>query len=89
MEPVIASAAIDANRLRERSPGEIGQIVRHRHVSHNAPVLAGTRIRTEAIWNFHSAGYSDADILREYPRLDPDDIQQAICFERERRRIAS
>lgn len=89
MEPVMAAMATEAKQLRERTWEDLGRVTRHRYVSHNAPVLAGTRIRTEAIWNFHAAGYSDDEILRQYPRLDRLDVQRAIAFERERRRIAS
>jgi DNA-binding transcriptional MerR regulator len=75
--------------LRRRDPDEIGQVSRHRYVSHNQPVISGTRIRTEAIWNFHQAGYGTAAILKQYPRLTPDDIAAAIDFEcRRRQRVA-
>lgn len=85
MEAVAAAAEADALKLRERSRDEIGAIVRHRYTSHNAPVLAGTRIRTEAIWNFHQAGYTTDEIMREYPRLTPTDIERALAFERQQR----
>jgi uncharacterized protein (DUF433 family) len=85
MDEITRSAAADAAALGERAPDEIGGIVQNRYVSHNYPTLAGTRIRTEAIWNFHEAGHSHQDILRQYPRLQPADIEAAIAFERERR----
>ncbi|HET9014454.1 MAG TPA: DUF433 domain-containing protein [Thermomicrobiaceae bacterium] len=78
------STAADAERLRKRTPDEIGRVEQRRYVSHNAPVLAGTRIRTEAIWNFHQAGYDVDAILSQYPRLTPDDVAAAIEFERRR-----
>ncbi|MBX6341301.1 MAG: DUF433 domain-containing protein [Thermomicrobiaceae bacterium] len=89
MEPVAAEMETRARALQRRTGAEVGQIVRHRFVSHNAPVVAGTRVRTEAIWRFHEAGYTTEEIVREYPRLTPQDVEAAIAFERERRqRIA-
>jgi uncharacterized protein (DUF433 family) len=55
---------------------------------HNAWVVAGTRIPTEAIWNFHAAGYDAEAIIREYPRLTPDDVRAAIDFESRRHKAA-
>lgn len=85
MQRVATETEAEAQKLRERDPDEIGKIVQHRYTSHNAPLIAGTRIRTEAIWNFHEAGYSVAEILREYPRLTTDDVHAAISFEKQRR----
>lgn len=81
MQRVIRDAETDANVLRARTPAEIGQIARHRLVSHNAPVLAGTRVRTRAVWRFHQAGYSHAQIIEQYSRLEPSDVDAAIQFE--------
>ena len=67
--------------LQQRKPDQIGQVTRRRHVIQNAPVLAGTRIPTSTIWDFHRAGYSEEQILREYPQLTPEDIHKAIEFE--------
>lgn len=85
MERIERETREAAARLRERTPDEIGQIERHRHVLHNVPVLAGTRIPTSAIWNFHEAGYDTAAIVREYPRLTPADVKAAIEYERKQR----
>ncbi len=70
-----------ANRLRQRTPDQIGRIVRDRQVLHNVPVLAGTRIPTSAVWNFHEDGYDTDAIIHAYPRLTPDDIQAAVVYE--------
>lgn len=48
-------------------------------------MLDGTRIPTSAIWNLHEAGYSDDQIIYEYPRLSQADIAAALAFERARR----
>ena len=65
-------------QMRERKSEEIGQTSQHRYVAHNQRVVAGTRIPTSAIWEFHQAGYSTNEIIEEYPRLEPPDIREAI-----------
>jgi uncharacterized protein (DUF433 family) len=70
--------------LLERTPDQLGRIVRNRYVQHNAWVIDGTRIPTSAIWDFHRAGADVAGIQREYPRLTKLDIERALEFERER-----
>ena len=65
-------------RMRERKAEEIGQTSRHRYIAHNQRVIAGTRIPTSAIWNFHKAGYRTDQIIKEYPRLEPADVDEAI-----------
>lgn len=84
LEPIANEMRTAAAKLRERSGDQIGQIVRNRYVVHNAWVVAGTRIPTEAIWHFHVAGYTTAAIIKEYPRLTRRDVRAAIAFEKER-----
>ncbi len=67
--------------LRRRKPEQIGQVTQRRYVMQNTPVLAGTRIPTSTIWDFHRAGYTEDQILREYPQLTPEDIRKAIEVE--------
>lgn len=88
LEPIAAEMRNAAARLRERRDEQIGQLQRNRYVVHNAWVVAGTRIPTTAIWNYHEAGYSTEDIIKEYPRLTPQDITAAIDFEAPRHRVA-
>jgi uncharacterized protein (DUF433 family) len=80
---------VEAARLRERLPTDFGHVARHRHINHNAWVIAGTRIPTAAILDFHEAGYSTEDILREYPQLCADDVKAALDHERELRERAA
>ncbi len=84
MQRIADETRTAADRLRERSPDEFGKVTRHRYVVHNAPVLAGTRIPTSAVWNFHKAGYDVTAIIREYPRLTADDVRAAIKYEKKR-----
>lgn len=71
--------------LRARKPEQVGRVRQQRFVAHNAPVLAGTRIPTAAVWNFHHAGYAPEAIISEYPRLTLNDVLAAIAFEERRR----
>lgn len=88
LEPIAAEMRNAASRLRERRDEQLGQLNRNRYVVHNAWVVAGTRIPTSAIWNYHEAGYSSEDIIKEYPRLTPQDVAAAIDFEAPRHRVA-
>jgi uncharacterized protein (DUF433 family) len=68
--------------MNRRKPKQIGKIEQHRFVAKNAPVIAGTRIPTTAIYNLHEAGYSTERIISEYPRLTQADVKAAIQHER-------
>ena len=74
-----------AKQLRKRRKEDIGKIKRHRYVAHNADVLAGTRIPTAAVWDFHVAGYSADAIIEQYPTLTAADVEAAIEHETRRR----
>jgi DNA-binding transcriptional MerR regulator len=89
LEPIANEMRQAAEQLRERQPSDLGRIVRSRYVVHNAWTLAGTRIRTEAIWNFHKSGYDSGAILAEYPRLTARDVEAAIKWEERRQRRAA
>jgi DNA-binding transcriptional MerR regulator len=65
----------------ERDPADFGRLERHRHIQRNQWVIKGTRVPTSAVWNFHRAGYSPEGIIREYPRLTPEDVVAAIAHE--------
>jgi uncharacterized protein (DUF433 family) len=71
-------------RLRTRQPEQIGKITKSRNILHRKPIIAGTRIPTEAIWDFAEAGYGVPEIIREYPDLKPEDVKTAIAYERSR-----
>ena len=88
LEPIANDMRGAAAKLRERPADQVGQLTRNRYVVHNAWVVAGTRIPTEAIWNFHVAGYDAEAIIREYPRLTPNDVRAAIAFEGPRQKVA-
>ncbi len=77
-----------AAKLRERTKADLGKISRKRYIVRNAYVIAGTRIPTEGIWNFHRAGYDTNAILYEYPRLTAKDVRAAVTFEKGRHKAA-
>jgi DNA-binding transcriptional MerR regulator len=88
LEPVASEMRTAAARLKERREDQIGTVVRNRYVVRNAWVVGGTRIPTTAIWNFHQAGYNKREIVGEYPQLTDRDIDAAINFEVNRRKVA-
>lgn len=88
LEPIANEMRDAAAHLRDRQTDQFGRLSRNRYVVHNAWVVAGTRIPTTAVWNFHDAGYSTEDIIREYPRLTPGDVVAAVAFELNRRSAA-
>jgi uncharacterized protein (DUF433 family) len=67
--------------MSRRDADDIGQIARRRTVADGLPVLAGTRVPTSAVWEFHVAGLSVDQILHEYPHLTRADVEAAIGFE--------
>ncbi len=89
MQKIARDVEARVNQLRKRQPDVIGQITRNRHVQSNAPVLAGTRIPTRAIWEFDQAGHSLESIRKQYPELVSKDVRAAISFEQRRQRKAS
>lgn len=44
------------------------------------PVIRGTRIPVELIVRMLAQGIPEDDILREYPRLKPEDIRAALTY---------
>lgn len=44
------------------------------------PVIRGTRIPVELIVRMLAQGIPESDILREYPRLQPEDIRAAMAY---------
>ena len=79
LETIVADTRHDVAQLRARDDGKIGQVGRARYVSHNAWVIAGTRIPVAAIKRFAEDGFSAEQIMEEYPTLTEDDISAAIA----------
>ena len=88
MQEIVNETRALVNTRRRRDKRQLGRIEKHRGVARNAPVLAGTRIPAQAVWNFHEAGYETDAILKEYPSLTPKDVRAAINFVRRGRRAS-
>jgi uncharacterized protein (DUF433 family) len=67
--------------FNKRDESKLGRVEKSRYVNHNAPVIAGTRIPVTAIKRFADAGYTHAQILREYPDLTEKDVEAALAYE--------
>ncbi len=78
LEKIVSDTRRDVRELSTRDENLVGQIVRHRRVSHNVPVIAGTRIPVRSIKAFAEAGYTVKQILKEYPTLKKTDVEAAI-----------
>lgn len=84
LDEVLSETAKDVSRLSGRDESTVGKIDRSRFIRHNAPVVAGTRIRVSAIKAFAEAGYSHRQIVEEYPDLTEKDVRAALAFKDER-----
>ncbi|MGE8142993.1 DUF433 domain-containing protein [Novosphingobium sp. NPDC080210] len=61
--------------LRVREVNKIGSLEKKRFIAHNSTVFAGTRIPVSAVEGFIKEGYSDQEIIDEYPNLTLSDIK--------------
>ncbi|HPS91886.1 MAG TPA: DUF433 domain-containing protein [Methanothrix sp.] len=44
------------------------------------PVIKGTRLAAEFVIDLLANGWSEAEIIKNYPRLTHDDIQACLCY---------
>jgi len=44
------------------------------------PVIKGTRQAVEFIIDLLANGWSEADIIKNYPRFTHDDVQACLCY---------
>ena len=75
LDKIASEVAKRAEALRNRNKALLGTSERHKFIAHNSYVLAGTRIPIAAVQSFIDEGYSDEDILAEYPSLTKIDVQ--------------
>lgn len=75
LKSVMEDVTRDFAAMRRRSADDIGRTEKHRYVSHNAEVIAGTRIPVSTIQHFIEDKFSNAEILKEYPTLTADDVE--------------
>jgi len=83
LKTIISDTTRDVEKMRRRDPEKIGRIERSRYVNHNAWVVGGTRIPTAAIRRFKEAGYTNEQIIAEYPDLTDGDIKAALFHEKQ------
>jgi DNA-binding transcriptional MerR regulator/uncharacterized protein (DUF433 family) len=65
------------DRARQRSPDTIGTVERARGRLGSKEVFAGTRIPVATVQAYLERGFSDSDVLREYPDLTTADVETA------------
>lgn len=68
----------EAELLKKRDRAQIGRFEKKRYVSHNTPVIAGTRIPVASVLRFLEDGFSIHEILKEYPSLTEADVKAVI-----------
>ena len=49
-------------------------------VCNGKPTIRGRRITVQTVLEFLSAGESRSEILRQYPSLEPEDIDACLAF---------
>lgn len=47
------------------------------------PAIDGTRLSVEHVLGLFENGWSEADILENYPQLEPEDIRACLRYARE------
>lgn len=75
LAPIAEEIARKAHALSRRDASQLGQTEKHKFVQHNAEVVSGTRIPVAAVESFVRAGYSNSQIIEEYPSLATRDIK--------------
>ncbi|HRW60319.1 MAG TPA: DUF433 domain-containing protein [Defluviicoccus sp.] len=83
LEVVTSDARNDIQKMNRRNGGQVGHIVKKKHLHSSEPVFAGTRIPVSAIIGYLDAGYSSGDILDSFPSLEEADIQAARDWQEE------
>lgn len=66
------------DEMRARKPTSVGQLERRRGLVHNQWVISGTRVPVRGIQEFSAAGYTNEQILKQYPSLTLEDIKAAL-----------
>jgi uncharacterized protein (DUF433 family) len=60
-----------------RSADDAGRVEKRRGVHASAPVLAGTRIRVATVQRYLQQGYETDAILKAFPDLQVEDVDEA------------
>lgn len=82
LEPVASDVRRESELLNRRDPADIGKIERRRGVQGNQPVVKGTRVTVDTIYDFADAGYTAQQIVNEFPSLTLDDVSIVLVGRR-------
>jgi uncharacterized protein (DUF433 family) len=79
----IVANEVDKNivDLFKRRPGDFGKFERHKNILGGTPVFAGTRTPVWSIKKLLEQGTPVDQVLEEFPRLTPLDIEAALSAE--------
>ena len=80
LKVVRANMRTAVKRLSKRDDDDYGRIEQKRNVSHNSPVIAGTRIPVSSIARLKEDGFSVRQIVDEYPSLSEADVEAALRY---------
>ncbi len=75
LEGVAREMRDKANSLRLRDPAKVGRTEKVRFINGNQPVFGGTRISVSSVLELVKSGYTDKQIIEEYPDLTWADIK--------------
>jgi DNA-binding transcriptional MerR regulator len=75
LEVIRRSMQNEVERVRKRGSADYGKSQRTKFVARNQRVIAGTRVSIKAIRTYIEDGFSNEDILSEYPTLSEQDIK--------------
>jgi uncharacterized protein (DUF433 family) len=53
------------------------------------PCIRGTRITVSDVLDYMASGMTEAEILKAFPQLEPDDIRAVLAFAADRERKLS
>jgi uncharacterized protein (DUF433 family) len=56
------------------------RITINENICNGKPTIKGTRITVQSILDFLSAGESHEEILRQFPKLEAEDIYESLRF---------
>jgi DNA-binding transcriptional MerR regulator len=74
LQLVISNARQAVRDMNRRADSQAGKLTHSKFISNNEIVFAGTRISAESVERYLEAGFSDREIIAEFPDLTPADI---------------
>lgn len=67
--------------MKNESISDVGErIAVNPDICNGRPIIRGKRITAQTILEFLSVGESHEEILRQYPSLEPEDINACLSF---------